>query len=299
MTHQARNEGDHSVSVVIPTLNAGAELDGLLSRMEQQTLPPKEILIIDSTSEDDTLAKAKQHPLVKTRIIPRDQFNHGGTRHLAFSMTTGDIVVFLTQDAIPKSDRLLTNLTSPLDRKNIIAAYARQLPKANATPREKLVRTFNYPEQNELHTKADIPIKGIKTFFLSDVCAAYRRKEYEELGGFETDLKSNEDMFFAAKAIQSGYTIAYAADAEVYHSHNLTLKEQYRRNKLQGYEIERHKELLGNTSSSPEGLTMLKQVSIQLLKQGRILSIFALFFDCAARYLGSKAGAKEYIKKTD
>ena len=283
-----------SVSVVIPTLNAGAELDELLNRLERQTQPPDEILIIDSTSDDDTLKTAKKHPLVKTHIIPKNQFNHGGTRHLAFSMTMGDVVVFMTQDAIPKSETLIERLIRPLEETNTIAVYARQLPKEDAKPREQLVRVFNYPEQSELHTKADIPTKGIKTFFLSDVCAAYRRKEYEELGGFETNLKSNEDMFFAAKAIQSGYAIAYAADAEVYHSHNLTLKEQYRRNKLQGYEIERHKELLGNTSSSTEGVAMLKDVSKKLLKQGRILSIFALIFDCVARYLGSRAGAKEY-----
>ena len=286
-----------SVSVVIPTLNAGAELDELLTKLEQQTQLPREILIIDSTSEDDTLNIAKRHSLVKTYTISRNQFNHGGTRHLAFSMTKGSIVAFMTQDAIPKSNTLIEHLTAPLKETDIIASFARQLPKENATPQEKLVRAFNYPEQSELHTKADIAIKGIKTFFLSDVCAAYRRKEYEELGGFEIGLKSNEDMFYAAKAIQSGYTIAYVADAEVYHSHNLTLKEQYRRNKLQGYEIERHKELLGNTSSSSEGLTMLKQVSIRLLKQGKILSIFTLCLDCAARYLGSQAGQKAYKRE--
>jgi len=283
-----------NVSIVIPTLNAEKELDQLLTKLENQTIPPKEILVIDSSSEDNTIQLAKQHPLVRTHIIPRTWFNHGGTRGTAFTMTTGDIVVFMTQDAIPKDNTLIEHLIAPLKEENIIASYARQLPKEDATPREKLVREFNYPPHSERHTKEDIPQKGIKTFFLSDVCAAYRRIEYEEQGGFEKDLRSNEDMLFAAKAIQHGYTIAYAADAKVYHSHNLTLREQYKRNKLQGYEIERHKDLLMNASSNSEGLAMLKQVSRQLLKQGRTLSIFTLILDCVARYLGSWVGRKEY-----
>ena len=296
---EERNGGEdffRSVSVVIPTLNAEKELEELLRGLEKQTRAPGEILVIDSGSEDQTKKIAGRHERVRIQEIPREQFNHGGTRHRAFSLTTGEIVVFMTQDAVPANERLLERLTAPLREEKTVASYARQIPKADASPRERLVRAFNYPEKSERHTKEDIPAKGIKTFFLSDVCAGYRRKEYEELGGFETDLRSNEDMLYAAGAIRNGYAVAYAADAEVRHSHNLTLKEQYRRNRLQGYEIERHRDLLGNTSSTGEGIAMLKEAAGGLLKQGRLLSIAGLIADCAARYLGSRAGKREYRK---
>ena len=117
------------------------------------------------------------------------------------------------------------------------------------------------------------------------------------MGGFEKDVLSNEDMLYAARAIRAGYTVAYAADAEVLHSHNLSLKEQYRRNWVQGYEIERHRELLGNASSSREGIAMIRQISWQFLKQGRIFSIAGLGLDCTARFLGSTFGKKAYRKK--
>lgn len=285
------------ISVVIPTLNAGSELDSLLTALEKQTVSPSEILVIDSASEDDTVSVAGKHTLVRVHRIDRKDFNHGGTRDEAFSLVSGEIVVFITQDAMPASELLLEKLTAPLKEAGTVAAYARQLPKPEASAREKLVRSFNYPEQSERHTEADLPERGIKTFFLSDVCSAYRRKEYLELGGFERDVTTNEDMFFAARAIRAGYTIAYAAEAEVYHSHDFSLGEQYRRNRLQGYEIERHKELLENASSSKEGIAMLKQVSGQLLKQGRIFSVFGLAADCGVRYLGSRAGRKDYLKK--
>lgn len=286
-----------SLSVVIPTLNAESSLDTLLTALESQSLRPDEILIIDSSSRDQTVKTAEQHPTTRTLVIPRAQFNHGGTRDLGVQSTKGDLIVFMTQDAIPASEKLLEKLTEPLREEKTVAAYARQLPKAEASAREKLVRSFNYPANSEDHTLADLPEKGIKTFFLSDVCAAYRRKEYLELGGFEKDVTTNEDMFYAARAIRAGYTIAYAAEAEVYHSHDFSLKEQYERNRLQGYEIERHRELLGNASSTGEGLRMLKQVTGKLLKQGRILSTARLILDCGARYLGSRKGRKEYQKK--
>ena len=289
--------GRMTVSAVIPTLNAGSGLEALLTKLEGQTLKPQEILVIDSGSADGTLATLSRHPDVRVRRIDREEFNHGGTRDLAFSLTTGEIVAFLTQDAMPAADTLLERLAAPLAQEKVIAAYGRQLPREDASPREKLVRGFNYPETSEVHTMADLPEKGIRTFFLSDVCAAYRRKEYEELGGFEKDVRTNEDMFFAARAIRAGYGIAYAAEAEVIHSHDFSFREQYDRNRLQGYEIARHAALLGNASASRTGMAMLKEVSGALLRQGRIGSIFGLVMDCGARYLGSRAGRKAYERE--
>ncbi len=285
------------ISVVIPTLNAGGELDELLTRLEQQTMVPTEILVIDSSSEDGTLQIAERHAGVRTYTIERKEFNHGGTRDWAFSLAVGEIVIFLTQDVVPASNRLIERLVAPLQEETTVAAYARQLAKPTASERERLIRAFNYPEQSERRTLKDIPLKGIKAFFFSDVCAAYRRKEYEALGGFEKDVLSNEDMLYAARAIRAGYTIAYAADAEVLHSHDLSLGEQYRRNRAQGYELERYKELLGKTSSAEEGMIMFRKVSGQLLRQGKILSAAGLLMDCAARYTGNKAGQRAYRKK--
>ncbi len=236
--------------------------------------------------------------MVQVITIPKSEFNHGGTRDLGVKHAKGDIILFLTQDAVPVNNTLIENLVAPLQESSRIAvAFARQLPRKDSSSREKLVRAFNYPEQSAVHSEKDIPQLGIKTFFCSNVCAAYRRDIYEQLGGFELDLLSNEDMMYAAKAIRNGYQITYVADACVVHSHDLTYREQYERNRIQGYEIARHRPLLGETSSSKEGIQMLKTVSRQLFKQGRILSLFGLIADCTARYLGSHAGSKQYHQK--
>ena len=286
-----------SISVVIPTLNAERHIGSLLSLLEKQTIQPCEILIIDSSSGDNTLSIAKTYRKVQTITIKTSEFNHGGTRDLGMKYSKGNLVLFLTQDAVPSDDTLIENLIAPLlENPQIAAVYARQIPKKNSSPREKLVRAYNYPEQSAIHSEGDILQLGIKTFFCSNVCAVYRRVIYERLGGFEKDLLSNEDMMYAAKAIRNGYQIAYAAEACVVHSHNLSFEEQYERNRIQGYEIARHHDLLEGASSSREGIQMLKAVSTKLLKQGRLVSIFGLLTDCAARYLGNRKGKKQYLK---
>ena len=85
----------------------------------------------------------------------------------------------------------------------------------------------------------------------------------------------------------------------VVHSHDFTLRQQYVRNYIQGYEIARHRELLGNVSASSEGMKMVKTISLKLLKKGKVASFVHFGFDCCARMLGSKVGTLAFKKKKD
>ena len=216
---------------------------------------------------------------------------------MALREAAGETVVFLTQDAVPADEHFLENLVRPLSEEKVAVVTGRQLPKADASPMEKLVRAFNYPAESHIRSEADVGRMGIKAFFCSDVCAAYNRRVYLELGGFDYPLKTNEDMFYAAKAIRAGYRVAYAADALVFHSHNFTLREQYRRNRIQGYEIERHRGVLGDVSQESEGMKLVKAVSLGLLRRGRVFSFARFGLDCCARLLGSRKGKKEFLRE--
>ena len=99
-------------------------------------------------------------------------------------------------------------------------------------------------------------------------------------------------MFFAAKIINAGYTLAYAADAQVFHSHNLSLQQQFERNRIQGIEFKKHAQLLSGVSLEGEGVKMVNEVSKNLLAEGKVGNIFAFWLDCGARFLGSRAGRK-------
>jgi len=89
------------VSVVIPTYNAARYLDAQLRALRAQSVKDLDILVIDSSSSDETLDIAEQHA-IQTVIIPKEEFDHGGTRTLAGkTRSAGDILVYLTQDAVP------------------------------------------------------------------------------------------------------------------------------------------------------------------------------------------------------
>ena len=286
-----------TTSVVIPTLNAGVDLPRLLEVLEAQTVLPDEIIVVDSASEDRTPEIAAANPLVKLVSIERADFNHGMTRDMAFRLSQGDYVCFLTQDALPASTTYLECLINPMLKDERIALVSgRQLPKADARRFEQLVREFNYPVKSAVRSLDDLPSLGIKTFFASDVCSAYRRTAYLECGGFPM-LETNEDMLMAARFIGRGYLVAYEASAQVYHSHNLTLREQFRRNRLVGRFLELNNDDLLGASEIGEGMKMVKAVTTQLVREGALLELWAFFLDCAARLFGNQAGRRSSIKE--
>ncbi|MCI6586375.1 MAG: glycosyltransferase, partial [Oscillibacter sp.] len=76
------------ISLIIPTLNAGKELGALLAALRAQTVPPDEIIVVDSASEDDTRSVAEAAGAIFIPIARKD-FDHGGTRHMALMRSTG------------------------------------------------------------------------------------------------------------------------------------------------------------------------------------------------------------------
>lgn len=285
------------VSVIIPTLNAEHEIEDLLAALERQSLRPMEILVVDSASDDDTVPLVKMHEGIRLLQIERCDFNHGATRDMALRATTGDFVCFLTQDALPASDAYLERLVTPMVGDPSIALVSgRQLPKADARRFEQLVRSFNYPDSPSVRSKSDLNKCGIKTFFASDSCSAYRRTAYLDCGGFEY-VNTNEDMLMAARFVASGLKVAYEPGAEVYHSHNLTPSQQFARNRAVGMFLELHSDDLMHASEIGEGGRLVKAVSSQLLREGRLTEFIAFGVDCCARLLGNRAGRRAVRKE--
>lgn len=285
------------ISVIIPTLNAEHDIEGLLTVLGRQSIQPIEILVVDSASEDRTIELIQKHKGVRLLQIDRQDFNHGGTRDLALRESRGDFVCFLTQDAVPVSDDYLELLVAPMvDDSEIALVSGRQLPKADARRFEQLVRGFNYPDSSSVRSKRDLKKYGIKTFFASDTCSAYRRTAYLECGGFE-HVNTNEDMLMAARFIASGMKVAYEPRAEVYHSHNLTPSQQFARNRAVGFFLETHADDLMQASEIGEGGRLVKAVSSQLLREGNLVEFIAFGVDCCARLLGNRAGRRAARKE--
>lgn len=218
------------IAVIIPTWNGEAHLRRQLPALRAQRRQPTAIIVIDSSSRDGTAAIAEAHDCT-VRVIPQREFNHGGTRNVAAGLVESgiDILVFLTQDALPDDPDFLAHLVAPIERGEAQAAFARQLPYPGATPPEVFARGFNYPLAAHRRTAADIPALGLRAFFFSNVASAVDRATFDRVGGFPGNVIMNEDMVLCARILAAGGTVAYAADACVRHSHDYTLAQQFRR----------------------------------------------------------------------
>ncbi len=287
------------IDVIIPLYKPGKELFTLLDKLSQQTIPVQKVILMNTEEkyfEQLTYGKrfADKYRNVKVFHLSKREFDHGGTRRIGVSKSDADVFVMMTQDAVPADNELLERLTSNLNGR-VAAAYARQLPKADCSIEERFSRSFNYPGQSRIKSEADIKELGIKTYFCSNVCAAYRRDVYEELGGFIKRAIFNEDMIYAAKAVQSGYGIAYEAGAEVYHSHNYTNMQQLRRNFDLGVSQAEHPEIFAKVPSESEGMKLVKMTTKYLKKKHKIWRLPHFYIQCAFKYVGYRLG-KSYKK---
>ncbi len=219
-----------TVTVIIPTYKPDGTFQKLIEKLKTQTYPIKKILILNTEAKYWKKDWIKGIPQAEVHHITKEEFDHGKTRAMGAAMAETDLLVFFTQDAVPANNKVIEVLVNSFADDSIGAAYGRQLPAADCKFIEQYTRGFNYPENSRVKRKEDLPKLGIKTYFCSNVCAAYRRCVYEKLGGFVTKTIFNEDMILAAQMIQAGYGVAYAARAEVIHSHNYSYFQQFQRN---------------------------------------------------------------------
>ena len=217
------------VGLIVPTLNAGSLWESWLKAFKQQTRKPDTLLVIDSTSNDDTVAMARAQGF-DVEVIPKSEFNHGGTRQFGVNKLSDiDIIVFLTQDALLANPDAIERLLAVFVDERVGAAYGRQLPHRNAGPIAAHARLFNYPDESQLRSLEDRTRFGIKTVFISNSFSAYRRSALMQVSGFPVDTIMNEDTYVAGKMLVSGWKIAYCADAQVYHSHDYSFLDEFKR----------------------------------------------------------------------
>ena len=278
--------------IVIPTLNPGRDLEKLIN-LGKNALGFK-IIVVDSSSKDEDAQRLTQ---VTNEVIsiPRKSFNHGGTRNLGARLASergAEILVFMTQDAVPAGPGWLEQLVAPIRSDEAVATFARQLPRPGASVLEEFSRHFNYPAQSRLRTRADIPEMGVKAFFFSNVCSAVRADVFWELGGFPDDVIMNEDMLMAAKVLRAGYAIKYVAEAEVVHSHDYSLKQQFRRNFDVGAFFADAGGMLEGAAVGGEGFRFVREQLRYVLRRGRPDLLPLVVLEAGAKFSAFQLGKR-------
>lgn len=233
MTASAR-----TVSVVIPTLNGGAEFRACLEAVRRQELDrPFEIVCIDSGSTDDTVRHCRELGVRLLEIAP-GTFNHGLTRNEAIRAAQGEFVALLTQDAVPIGTDWLRHLVGALESTPEAAGvYGRQVLRDStvnpylrwrlelwaATRATRVVQRIADREAFE----ASSPLEKLAAVAFDDVNSCLRRSVWETIPFSRVEF--GEDIDWSLRVMRAGYAVVYEPGARVLHSHNDSLWRDFKR----------------------------------------------------------------------
>ena len=289
-------EDRKKVDVVIPTYKPGKKFSRLLKMLQRQTWPVGKIIVMNTEKSFWNEHGFEGIKNLEVHHLTKEEFDHGETRNRGMRFSRADIVVFMTDDAVPADEHLIEALVKAFEQRGpegeaVIMAYARQLPDKDCPLAERYTRSFNYPEESCVKTRADLEQMGIKTFFASNVCCAYDREKFWFQGGFIRRTIFNEDMIFAGKALlQDDYAVAYAAGARVIHSHNYNCRQQFKRNFDLAVSQADHPELFGCVRSESEGIRLVKSTARFLIRRGKHWLVPGLVVKSGFKFLGYRAG---------
>lgn len=222
-----------SVTVSVLTFDGERYLEALLAAVEEQRYDGEvEILVVDSGSTDRTLEIVAAHPRVRLHRIPNSEFGHGRTRNLVAELATGDIVAYLTHDAVPAHPRWLHELVLPfVDDERIAAVVGKQVPRRSAPPIlkydiqrvfERLGPDYGMTVVADWGQLGDEGVRAAAAFY-SDANSAARRSVLRGAVPYR-DVAYAEDQLFARDLLAAGLRKAYAPRAAVEHSNDVALR---------------------------------------------------------------------------
>jgi len=217
---------DKSVSVIIPTKNAGKDFPILMKSLNAQRGFEKiEVVIVDSGSTDETLETAKLLGATVVNIEPED-FSHSGSRNLGAEAASGDYLLFMVQDALPPNDTWLATMYMTLIENDLAAVSCAETPREDADLfyRQNCWNYYNFLGVNNADRIFSLPksqdyVSLRQNGQLSDLANFISRDIFMQYG---YRLNYAEDLDLGIRLIKDGYRLAFLGSSRVIHSHNRT-----------------------------------------------------------------------------
>lgn len=217
-----------TVSVIIPTLNAGPEFEYMLRKLRTQLgVRHIEIVIVDSGSTDATVSLARAAGAVVVEIPPVE-FSHSGARNLGADTATGDHLLFMVQDAYPIGDHWVYGLLDYLRDhapRGVVALSCAEYCRDDSDMMYECSIANHYTflgckEFDRIGVFRGADQESLRSMGqLSDVSCLIPRdrfQQYRYRGNFA------EDLDLGVRLIRDGHRIAMLASVKVIHSHNRT-----------------------------------------------------------------------------
>jgi rhamnosyltransferase len=221
-------EHNPEISIGLPTRNGGETFARLLDQVfAQESSRRCEVYALDSGSTDGTLDRLADRGV---RVVPIDQatFNWGNVRERLFAEARGEIVINLSQDAVPAGRDWIDRMAAPFSDPEVAVVCGASIPDPDrAFDQFQWERNGYYYFTREIAKYTAKHGRG-----MSFANTAVRRRVWEEL--HIEPQATGEDFGFQMKLAAAGKRILFTDDAPVWHHHNYTLKGVYRRCRNEG-----------------------------------------------------------------
>ena len=234
------SQASPTVSVVIPTKNAGTGFNETMAALRKQP-HPLEIVVVDSGSSDGTLDVAREHG-ARIVSIPPESFNHGETRNLGIRQTKGQFCIMLVQDAVPLGKSWLEEMLAPFADETVVGVTARQVPRPDS---DSMARWQCDHRSRFLGAEARLQEAEVWENFLTldfqerlrlasfDNSFSILRRSFWEQSPFR-GLSFAEDLDWGVRAIAAGRRLVYQPSVCVLHSHTRPAVYHLRRSYISG-----------------------------------------------------------------
>jgi rhamnosyltransferase len=215
-------------SIVIRCYNEEKNIGRLLSGILEQTITDVEIIIVDSGSNDSTIAVASQYPAKILRIRP-EEFSFGRALNAGCQYASGDVIIIASAHVYPIYNDWLESLTGPFADPQVALVYGKQRGNELTKYSEHQIFAKWFPVDSDMVQEHP---------FCNNANAAIRKTVWEHLP-YDESLTGLEDVDWAKRAMPLGYRVAYSAEAEVVHVHNERFKSIYNRYRREAMALKR------------------------------------------------------------
>jgi GT2 family glycosyltransferase len=210
-----------SVSVVIPTIHGGADLESCLVSLAAEDYGELDVIVVDNASSGDAVRRLPER-YARLRVV-RNEVNRGfaGASNQGIAQATGELVLLLNDDTVVEPGALRRLVTAMVDHPTWGACQAKLLlmddPERLDTAGSFLTATgflvhrgAHEPEAHYAETDEIFAAKGAALLI--------RRRAIDDVGVFDPDFFAYfEESDLCWRLWIAGWRVGFVADARVLH----------------------------------------------------------------------------------
>lgn len=210
ITTMQSNKNVIDLAIIIPTLNEEHFVGFLLDSIAQQSVLPKEVVVVDAYSRDKTVAEVRkrQQILSQLKIFRISRYTISRQRNFGVKQTTANNLLFLDADTELRGKDILKKYLEQVQKKHSDLAIATNKPTTDRFKDNMYFRAM------DLIFRISKPVWPMATCMNMYI----RRAFFERIGGFDESIAVGEDFEIVHRIVKGGGKFSIISDPKIHTS---------------------------------------------------------------------------------